>query len=90
MEDYYIEITFDFNLKLNNEKNSFIDFLKNEQWINLETDKNWRVYLTKCLNPNDKVKTIKNTIKNGSKIAKLNKLDYAIISNDVVYLGSIN
>ncbi|RLZ11712.1 hypothetical protein [Faecalibacter macacae] len=90
MEHLYVEVTFDFNEEYKKEKEIFLDYLMSEHWVNINSERNWKIGFNQDLIINDKIAIIKEDLEVASKISKIKAVDYAIVLNDSLYFGSIN
>lgn len=90
MNRYYAEITFDFDEEYTKEKEIFFDYLSSEHWVNLNNERNWRIGFRKEILDDERVEIIKNDLKIASKISKIKKVDYAVITKESLFIGTIN
>ncbi|HEY4540301.1 MAG TPA: hypothetical protein VIG94_09860 [Faecalibacter sp.] len=90
MDNYYIEVTFDFDDTLIKEKEIFLDYLTSEHWINLNSERNWKIGFKKEIGAQKRFDIIKHDLEIASKISKIKAVDYALISNESLFFGSIN
>jgi len=90
MDNYYIEVTFDFDETLTKEKEIFLDYLTSEHWINLNSERNWKIGFKKDIQADERLDIIKHDLEVASKISKIKAVDYALISHESLFIGSIN
>ncbi|MBF0597850.1 hypothetical protein [Faecalibacter rhinopitheci] len=90
MNRYYVEVTFDFDDNFIKEKEIFLDYLTSEHWINLNSERNWRIGFKKDILETDRIEIIKEDLITASKISNIKKVDYAVILKDNLFFGSIN
>lgn len=90
MNSYYAEITFDFDDEYSKEKEIFLDYLSSEHWINLNNERNWRIGFQKEILDAERVQIIQNDLELASKVSKIKKVDYAVITKESLFIGRIN
>lgn len=90
MNEYYVEVTFDFDEKFDKEKEIFLDYLTSEHWINLNSERNWKIGFKNDIVEHDRLAIIKEDLIIASKISKIKDVDYAVILKDNFFFGSIN
>lgn len=89
MKNFFADVTFDFDDQYVLEKEVFLDILSNENWINLDSECNWRVGFNQPLNTEDKIEIIRQDLIVASKISKIKSVDFAIILKDAVYVDKL-
>ena len=89
-QDYYVQVTFDFNESCCSKKDIFLDYLTTEHWININNGKNWKIGFKKDIHPNEKISIIKEDLKIATAISKINGVDYAVFFEDTFLIDCIN
>lgn len=84
------EISFDFEESYENEKDLFLHCLAEQNWINLNSDRNWKIEIQNSLFDEDQIELIKKDLAKASQISKIKSVDYALILGDSLYFDSIN
>ena len=84
------EIAFDFENENLNEKKLFLDYLTEHNWINLDSERNWKIEFEDDLFDEDQLSFIKEELSLASSMSNLKEVDYAIVMGDLFYFDSIN
>jgi len=90
MDNYYVQVTFDFDESCCTKKEIFLDYLSTEHWIDVNNGKNWKIGFKKNIHPQDKIAIIKEDLKIASSISKINGVDYAVFFEDTFFVDRIN
>ncbi len=84
------EISFDFEDDFQNEKELFLYYLAEQNWINLNSDRNWKIEINNNLFAEDQIDIIKKDLAKASKLSNIKSVDYALILGDTFYFDRIN
>ena len=84
------EIAFDFENENLNEKKLYLDYLTEHNWINLDSERNWKIEFEDDLFDEDQLSFIKEELSLASSMSNLKEVDYAIVMGDLFYFDSIN
>lgn len=90
MKTLCAEIAFDFENENLNEKKLFLDYLTEHNWINLDSERSWRIELEDDLLDEDQLNLIKEELSLAANISNLKEIDYAVVMGDLFYFDSIN
>lgn len=58
MKNLYVEVTLDFDDQFLQEKEIFLNFLSNENWVKLNLDSQWRIGFKNNIYSDEKLKII--------------------------------
>lgn len=84
------EIAFDFENENLNEKKLFLDYLLEHNWINLDSERSWKIEFEDDLLAEEQLNLIKEELSLASEISKFKEIDYAVVMGDLFYFDSIN
>jgi len=89
MDLFYADITFDFDDAYFDEKVIFLEHLFHQNWINNNSEFNWKVPYNGNIEDTELLEIITKNINDAVKISNIDNVDYAIIMNKSIFFGSV-